>query len=164
MRFPAMVVRRTAYEQVGGFDPDMANMTDYDMWLRLFARFGLTRIPETTAAYVVHSQAATEELFSPFGVTLLDELFARVDATGLLPTTRVRALKRDYLHKFLLAGTLRRLQRRQWVEAREILALLGWEPVARLGWSPRWAPVRAAAQALLTASSPFTRGRTTAHR
>jgi hypothetical protein len=37
--FPTMVVKREAYEEVGGFDPNLDITADWEMWMRLACRF-----------------------------------------------------------------------------------------------------------------------------
>lgn len=37
---PGTLIRRTAWEAVGGLDPDLSFAMDYDLWWRLYRRFG----------------------------------------------------------------------------------------------------------------------------
>ena len=144
VRFPAVCVRNDAYAQIGPFDDSLAGFTDYDMWIRLFSRFGATLLPVTNAAYVVHGDAATEKIFDETGVAAVNELFARAWRTGLLPAAQLRIHQRDFLHQFILAGAWRRIRVRDWDGAAKVLDLLTLPSVRRLGLSPRWSPVRAA--------------------
>jgi hypothetical protein len=49
---PSMVVRRTAYEQLGGFDTRMISCgEDWEMWVRIAAQYAVGFEPETLAAY-----------------------------------------------------------------------------------------------------------------
>ena len=157
VRFPAMLVRRSAYEAVGPFDAAMSNITDYDMWLRLFSRFGVTFVPRTTSAYVVHPEAATSTLFSEQGLNLLDELFRRAAQTGILTRAQLRHLRRNYYAKFLLAGAYRHIRAGEWAAARDVIHLLESPRVTMHGRSRRWAGVRHGMKALVAVR---TRGRT----
>ena len=153
VRFPAVCVREDAYAQVGPFDDSLAGFTDYDMWIRLFSRFGATLLPVTNAAYVVHGAAATEKIFDETGVAAVNELFARAWRTGLLPASQLGGHQREFLHQFILAGAWRRMRVRDWPEAARILSLLTLPSVRRLGVSPRWLPVRAAFSAAARAAA-----------
>lgn len=142
VRFPAVCVRDGAYAQIGPFDDSLAGFTDYDMWIRLFSRFGATLLPVTNAAYVIHGGAATEKIFDATGVAAVNELFARAWRTGLLPATQLRVHQRAFLHQFILAGAWRRIRVRDWNDAARVLNLLALPSVRRLGVSARWLPVR----------------------
>lgn len=142
VRMPAICVRRDAYQEVGLFDGALGNMNDHDMWLRLFARFGVTVEPTTVSAYVVHTQAATAGLFNADGIDQIHELFRRAAALDLLSADELRRRKRAYLHQFILAGSVRHIRRGDWVGAREVLRLFDLSDVACLGWSRRWSAVR----------------------
>lgn len=158
VRFPAVCVRADAYEAVGAFDDSLAGFTDYDMWIRLFSRFGVTLVPAPTAAYVVHDGAATERIFDADGVAAVCALFERADRTGVLSTAELLGYQRDYMHQFILAGAWRRLRARQWAEARRILRLFRLPAVRRLGVSRRWAAVRVAFTTLAAAGGRRERG------
>jgi len=153
VRFPAMCVRADAYAASGPFDDSLAGFTDYDMWIRLFSRFGATLLPVTNAAYVVHGGAATEKIFDETGVAAVNELFARAWRTGLLPAAPLRIHQREFLHQFILAGAWRRMRVRDWDAAARILDLLALPEVRRLGVSPRWLPVRIAFSAATMAAT-----------
>lgn len=154
VRMPAICVRRDAYDEVGTFDGAIVNANDTDMWIRLFARFGVTTVPSTTSAYVIHSQAASEAMFDADGIEQILELYRRAELTGLLSRAELRRRRRTFLHQFILAGCFRRLTRRDWRAAREVIALFDLPSVAELGWSRRWAPVRLVFSATSAALAP----------
>jgi len=47
---PASVIRRTAWEAVGGVDESLHMAMDYDLWWRLYRRFGALQFVDTFAA------------------------------------------------------------------------------------------------------------------
>ncbi len=47
----SMVVRKTVFEQAGGFDESMPSMQDWDLWLRLSRRTRIKRIPQNLVVY-----------------------------------------------------------------------------------------------------------------
>jgi len=59
---PSVVVRRAAYEAVGGFRSDLCFTLDWEMWCRLARQFPVWYEPEALACYRVHSAAETSRL------------------------------------------------------------------------------------------------------
>jgi glycosyltransferase involved in cell wall biosynthesis len=144
VREPAVVARRAALEREGLFDPGVGGATDVDMWVRLFARYGVRCLPAVTCAYTIHEAAATSGMWNPATVAALGEIFDRAAGYRVVPEAVLRRWQADFLHQFVLAGAYRRLRRRRRAEAREVLALLDLPEVRALGGSPRWLPVRVA--------------------
>jgi glycosyltransferase involved in cell wall biosynthesis len=144
VRFPAIVVRRDAYEEVGPFDVSVANPTDLEMWTRLFSRYGVSCVSSVTAAYTVHGGALTSEMFRPETFANLDVVFDRAVEMAVLPEHEVRRHQADFFAQFILAATFRRLQARDLAGARQTLAFFDLPRVRRLGPSVRWLPVRLA--------------------
>jgi hypothetical protein len=54
---PAIVVRRTAYERLGGFRPDLTYSPDWEMWVRIACHFPIWYEPEPLACYRLHGAA-----------------------------------------------------------------------------------------------------------
>jgi len=52
---PSIVVRKTCYDEVGGFDPQFRISEDYDMWLRLSRRYRLVGVPRPLVRVRVHA-------------------------------------------------------------------------------------------------------------
>ena len=48
---PGVMLRRSALEQVGSYDPRYPRCQDYDLWLRLAARFELANLDEALIGY-----------------------------------------------------------------------------------------------------------------
>jgi glycosyltransferase involved in cell wall biosynthesis len=59
LQTPCMVVRRSVYEQLGGFDTRLAYMEDWEMWTRIAASFPVSYEPEPLALYRVHERSST---------------------------------------------------------------------------------------------------------
>lgn len=64
---PSIVVRRSAYEAVGGFRPEMHYALDWDMWKRLAVRFPFWFDPTPLACYRRHREGASMDFFSTGG-------------------------------------------------------------------------------------------------
>ena len=59
VRAPGVVVRRRAYEQVGGFRTDLPHAADWEMWTRLAAAGPLVFVDEVLARYRRHGASDT---------------------------------------------------------------------------------------------------------
>jgi glycosyltransferase involved in cell wall biosynthesis len=154
VREPAVVVRRTALEREGLFDPSVGGPSDVDMWVRLFARYGVRCLPTSTCAYTIHEAAATTGMWNPEVIASLSEIFNRAVATGVVSEASVRRWQADYLHQFILAGAYRRLRLWRRTEAGEVLRLFELPEVRALGVSRKWWPVRVAFTLATAATRP----------
>ena len=56
---PCIVVRRSVYEQVGGFDDRLACAEDWEMWVRVAARFAVFYEERPLACYRLHDDSNT---------------------------------------------------------------------------------------------------------
>jgi glycosyltransferase involved in cell wall biosynthesis len=144
VREPTVVVRRAAIEQEGLFDITVGDVTDTDMWVRLFSRYGVRCLPQVTCAYTIHEAAATTGMWNPGTILASGEIFDRAVARGIVPERTIRRWQADWYHQFILAGAYRRLRIRRRAEAREVLRLFDLPDVRARGLSPKWLPVRAA--------------------
>jgi glycosyltransferase involved in cell wall biosynthesis len=144
VREPMVVVRRAALYDVGLFDLEVGDVTDTDMWVKLFSRHGARCLPIATCAYTIHEAAATTGMWNPRTIDALVTVFDRAVASGVAPERDVRRWETDYLHQFILAGAYRRLRLRRRDEARDVLRLFRLPAVRELGLSPRWTAVRLA--------------------
>ncbi len=59
LQTPCMVVRRDVYEQLGGFDKRGGFAEDWEMWVRIAARYPVAYEPQPLALYRVHSLSRT---------------------------------------------------------------------------------------------------------
>lgn len=154
VRFPAIVVRRDAYAEVGRFDPSMGGPTDFDMWVRLFAHYGVYCSSRTIAAYTIHPGAATSSTFTPETISTLLRIFERVRRTQLLDEDRLRRSQAAFFHQFILGGTWRSLRANDRAAAARVMNLFSMPSVRALGPSARWLPLRAAFRALTVSVRP----------
>jgi hypothetical protein len=144
VRQPVLLVRRSAFDQVGMLDPAVGGPCDTDMLVRLFSTFGVRCLPHSTAAYTIHQAAATTGMWNPGTIKVMQVIFDRAVALGAAPERSIRRWQTDFYHQFILAGAWRRLRARKRAEAREVLRLFDLPEVRDLGPSPKWLPVRAA--------------------
>jgi glycosyltransferase involved in cell wall biosynthesis len=144
VREPMVVMRRSALEREGRFDPTVGDVTDTDMWVRLFSRYGVRCLPRLTCAYTIHQAAATSGMWTPDTIRALTRVFDQAAAAGVVSERAVRRWQAAFFNQFILAGAYRRLRVRRRAEAREVLRLFDLPEVRDLGIAPKWLPVRAA--------------------
>jgi glycosyltransferase involved in cell wall biosynthesis len=105
VQFPGMVVRRIAYEALGGFDPNHGFTADWVMWVRIAALYPpIYYLPEPLAAYRRHASQETSMLVRSGG-----DIAAIHDALDIFL---------QYLPKTLRSKTLN-------YQAREHMAMVG---------------------------------------
>ena len=56
---PCIAVRRSTYEQLGGFDRRLKCSEDWEMWVRIAARFPIWYEPQSLALYRIHQDSNT---------------------------------------------------------------------------------------------------------
>jgi glycosyltransferase involved in cell wall biosynthesis len=56
---PSICVRRRVYETVGGFHPALRCVEDWEMWVRIAARFAVYHVREPLAVYRMHDASNT---------------------------------------------------------------------------------------------------------
>lgn len=59
---PGVVVRRSVYERVGGFDPRVSYTTDWEMWTRAASVARVHYIDQPLVCYRLHAQSATSSV------------------------------------------------------------------------------------------------------
>jgi glycosyltransferase involved in cell wall biosynthesis len=72
---PATIVRRSVYETLGGFRSDLRYTLDWEMWVRIAARYDVWYEPKVLASYRRHGGAETARL-SAAGATMADTFAA----------------------------------------------------------------------------------------
>jgi glycosyltransferase involved in cell wall biosynthesis len=93
VRCPAIVVRRSSYEKLGGFLPELFYTLDWEFWQRLAANDAFWFEPAILAEYRRHSQSTTARLTKE-AANSLDELAAIRIAMAYSPPDRAVKLAR----------------------------------------------------------------------
>jgi glycosyltransferase involved in cell wall biosynthesis len=100
---PCMVVRRSVYEQLGGFDDRLACAEDWEMWVRVAAHFPVYYEEQVLACYRLHDDSNTgrnlRDGLSLDHTRLAIELFADY----FEPAER-RAVKRTAFSRYATSG------------------------------------------------------------
>lgn len=62
-QFVGMIVKRTAYEELGAFRPELPHCADWDMWNRIVVARQIYYEPEPLARYRLHSGSDSSQIF-----------------------------------------------------------------------------------------------------
>jgi len=138
VRFPAIVIRRSLFSEVGLFRAEWQEPCDVDMWIRLFARHGVFCSQSVTAAYRVHSQALTMGVFNERVIDLLLGLFKEVSQFSVLSPEELEHCKSLFLYQFILAGAWRQLRRKEWREFKKVMGLFDLVEIKNLDCPRKW--------------------------
>uniref|UniRef100_UPI0035CA959E glycosyltransferase family 2 protein n=1 Tax=uncultured Nostoc sp. TaxID=340711 RepID=UPI0035CA959E len=62
VQFPAIVVKRSTYEKLGGFCPEAGSAADWEMWKRIAAHYPIWYEPQILACFRLHSASESSRL------------------------------------------------------------------------------------------------------
>ena len=104
VRSPGIVVRRTAYEHVGGFRIDLPHAADWEMWTRLAAHGPVVFVDRALACYRRHVGSDTSAR-AQTGQNIRERVVAiGVIAGHVPPNRRGRATRRALLYAAVFAA------------------------------------------------------------
>jgi glycosyltransferase involved in cell wall biosynthesis len=89
---PAMVVRRSVYEDLGGFHPQLYYAVDWEMWKRVASRYDVWYEPRILACFRQHDQSFSYAL-ARSGSQMADVRRAIDISRSYLPPSRTRELE-----------------------------------------------------------------------
>ena len=145
VRTPGIVVRRAAYEQVGGYRTDLPHAADWEMWTRLAAYGPIVFVDEVLACYRRHEASDTSAR-----VRTGENIRERVTAIGVVgghvrPDRQARTTRRAlaYAVVFALRSALFSARAGRWSTAgRQVL-----EGLRCASLVPRGVPVASSVEA-----------------
>ena len=104
VRPAAVVVRREAYERVGGFREDLPHAADWEMWMRLAVNGDIWFVDETLAGYRVHDASDTAARVRS-GTNIRERRDAiRIVASHLPEEHRRSAMRKALVYSAAFAG------------------------------------------------------------
>lgn len=75
------MIRRSAYEAIGGYDERLRNSIDWDLWLRLAKRYDVAYLREPLYAYRIHGENMHQRVSRPGShAQILKEVFSVIDS------------------------------------------------------------------------------------
>lgn len=107
--FPAISVKRSVYERIGGFHQTLFHSADWDMWKRVYLNAVVWYDPEPLALYRVHSNSDSSTL-ERTGANIADARMAIEVSERYLPTpvaAEYSMKARDHLARTALASAHR---------------------------------------------------------
>lgn len=143
VRFPAIAVQRSLFTEVGFFNPIWKEPCDVEMWMRLFACYGVYCCQEETVAYRVHSQALTMTSFNEQTISILFNLFEELSLLNLLSEEQLEQCKQQFFYQYILAGAWRQLRRRNWQAFKQVMGLFKIPNIQVLVCPRKWLFVQA---------------------
>jgi len=155
IRFPGIVIQKTAFATVGYFDTTIGGVADIDMWVRICHEHGLLRIPRAIANYTVHADALTMEMFTPQTVSLLEAIFDKVQYQQWLSKQTLQTCKANYFSQFILAGTIRYIKTRNFKRAREVFNLFTQIDIQSRQASAKWKVIKACLNTFFISTGAF---------
>jgi len=138
VRFPAIVIARSVFSEVGMFRSEWREPCDLDMWIRIFARYGLYCVQDVTVAYRVHDHALTMGTFNQETVNLLLGLFVKAEQLNILNKADIESCKSLFLHQFILSGAWRQLRRGRLQNFRRVMDLLEMRSLRHIVCPQKW--------------------------
>jgi glycosyltransferase involved in cell wall biosynthesis len=143
---PSMVVRRSVYEELGGFHPQLIHACDWEMWTRIAAHYSVWYEPKILAYSRVHGSSESSS-FIRSGKNVMDERRAIEIIYSYLPRSKADKLYKKVSENCSLwniVGASRMLARGDtttaFVQLRE--ALKGQIPSVKVIGFLAWLPIR----------------------
>lgn len=139
----AALVRRSCFEELGGFDPAYFGSGDWQMWIRIAERHQVGFVPEPLTLYRVHGENASHKLERIWR----DDERLREWLAGRMPGYAGRfpelELRRAQAHNLACLGTVQALNGKPAAARRSYAASarldpLRWKTYAR--WAATWLP------------------------
>ncbi|MGD9879101.1 MAG: glycosyltransferase [Reyranella sp.] len=93
IQFPAIVVRRSTYEELGGFLSSLSHCVDWDMWKRIAVRKPIFYHPEPMACYRLHNATDSSRLMRT-GRNVVEERRSIDLSCADFPPQQARRLRR----------------------------------------------------------------------
>ncbi len=121
IQFVGMVVKRSTYERLGGFRPELQHCADWDMWNRIAVAGRLLYLPEPLACYRIHGGADTATVVRS-GMNVMDEQRAIWLARSYVPADKAGSFYRDAMKEVAIRA-LRRM-RAHWAGGERRVALV----------------------------------------
>jgi glycosyltransferase involved in cell wall biosynthesis len=138
---PTVVVRRRCLEEVGLFNESLAVCEDFNLWLRIAARWRIAFLPEVLA--ITHRRPESLSVSIPpearlrTGVEALENVRARCPELSPAETTALRhaLAERHYFHGSHLLSSGSKLPARRSLTSALKLRATHWRALVRLGLS-----------------------------
>ena len=157
---PSVVVARTTYEILGGYRMDLCQTLDWEMWVRIAARFPVWYEPRPLAVFRRHAASESARLLTAGGVWPDLVHAIRINAESLPANQRLALTDRSahWYAKSALREVAKRVAQRDLsaaratlAHARDLLALIG-NSRQRSGAEQRAATLERRLQVLATAT------------
>ncbi|PSB35721.1 glycosyltransferase family 2 protein [Stenomitos frigidus] len=117
IQFPSIVVKRSTYEQLGGFCPQAYSASDWEMWKRIAAHYAIWYEPKPLACFRLHSASESSRLIKS-GDNIAHTYLAIEISKTYLPESTVEKLSNNAKEHYALYALN---------TARQMVAISDWE-------------------------------------
>jgi glycosyltransferase involved in cell wall biosynthesis len=124
---PTAMIRRSAYQEVGSYDPRLINLEDFDMWVRICSRHDIHVMREELTAYRVRND--NRNMSAPRPDTLLRSQFEFSQILRRYRTMSTELLRNVFADQLVASGISSDGPHDLWLAE---LALLAGSPAHRL--------------------------------
>lgn len=97
---PGALFRRSSVDRLGGWNPELRQMPDFEFWLRLSSEGPLKRIPEILAGFRIHEESQTFKIMAVQNaeepVKVMKEFLNSPYSQGLSETSKIKGLAFAY--------------------------------------------------------------------
>jgi glycosyltransferase involved in cell wall biosynthesis len=138
VRFPGIVLHRKVFHEIGYFNEEIGEIADLDMWVRSFAKYGISCEPDVVSCYTIHQDALTTHMFHHKTIGSILSLFHTVEESNIVSSEIIERCKANFFHQFILAGAFRYIQQRKFKKAKRVLKLFGQIDLSRSQVMLRW--------------------------
>jgi GT2 family glycosyltransferase len=109
LQTPSIAVRRSVYEEIGGFDARLNYCEDWEMWVRIAAHYPVWYVPEPLAVYRIHRSSISGRQ-ARTGANIQDLRRGVEINRTLLPVDTAERISRK-AYRNIAMGALRRARR-----------------------------------------------------
>jgi len=130
--FSSSIVRRACFERLGGFDEELAQAYDYDLWLRLSTAYEFADCPEPMVRYRVWPGQMSKNFRVRFDCAVrIMQRFERAHRQAL----SIDAIREGWAHTHVARGySIKWCERATWQAIREYARALKFDPLYLDAW------------------------------
>jgi hypothetical protein len=99
IQFASIVVKRSIFQHLGGFNPKAGSAADWEMWKRIAAHYAIWYEPQPLACYRLHSSSETSRLIQT-GANIADTRKAIEISRAYLPRDKANYLSAQALEHY----------------------------------------------------------------
>ena len=100
MCHPAAMIRRSVFEEIGGYSPAAKNWEDYELWTRIMRHHSMSNVPDVLLDYRIHGRAVSVRKKQEQRQHIVD------GGRRAMEVTMARPVDRDFVHSLIYPYTI----------------------------------------------------------